>query len=70
MMNIREYLNNILNNEGFEAWDAENENLWNMYCEEDDNIFINYCEERGIDLEACSSAGIPMVAYWVWDNEE
>ena len=31
MMNINEYLNNLFNTQGYEAWEEENENLWNMY---------------------------------------
>lgn len=73
MMNIKEYLNNILNNQGFEAWEAENENLWNMYCEEEEEengIFTSYCEERGVNLEARTASGTLVVVHWMWDNEE
>lgn len=79
MMNINEYLINLFYTHGYEAWEEENENLWDMYntlteeemvtCAES-SMFTNYCDSNGIDLEARRSTGILEVCYWVWNNEE
>ena len=79
MMNINEYLENLFNTQGYEAWEEENENLWNMYntlteeevltCAES-SVFTNYCASKGINLEARRNNGVLEVCYWMWNNEE
>ena len=66
MMTIREYLDYILETEGFEAYAEIEADLESAYCdEEDEDAFETLCEELGIDLsdhEALQS--------WVWDFDE
>lgn len=66
MMTIREYLDYILETEGFEAYAEIEADLESAYCDdEDEEAFADLCAELGIDLsdrEALQS--------WVWDFDE
>lgn len=72
MTNINEYLNNILNTNGFDAYAEEDDKLWELY-ERDDDSFCVYCEENKIDLDAQKIImGFPtdVLDLWVWDHCE
>ena len=72
MTNINEYLDNIFNTNGFDAYAEENDKLWELY-ERDDDSFLVYCEENKIDLNAQKIImGWPtdVLDLWVWDHCE
>lgn len=65
MKTIREYLDYILETEGFEAYAEIEADLESAYYDEDEDAFSVLCAELGIDLsdkEALQS--------WVWDFDE
>lgn len=64
MMTIREYLDEIFDTEGFDAWDEADQALWEAYeDEEDDERFGRTCAELGIDLSDSE-----VVCAWTWDH--
>ena len=70
MKNIIEYFDNILDTEGYDAWDEANAMAWELY-ERDDDSFIAWAEAEGIDLEASRPllrSEVPYLSSWVWDN--
>ena len=70
--NIKEYLDNILNAKGFDAYCEEDDKLWELY-EKEDNSFELYCEENKIDLDAEQIImGYPtsVLDLWCWDHVE
>ena len=68
MMTIREYLDEILKAEGFDAWYDAQEELEGAYVA-DDGSFEEMCEGFGIDLEAMED-GYLVVTLWAWDLED
>ncbi len=78
MMNIREYLTNICMTQGYEAYEEEENKLWEMYntlteeeiatCAES-AVFTNYCASKGINLEARTSTGSLELSHWLWEFE-
>ena len=72
MTNINEYLNNILNTNGFDTYAEEDDKLWELYERDDDSFWV-YCEENKIDLDAQQIImGLPtdVLDLWVWDHCE
>ncbi len=72
MTNINEYLNNILNTNGFDTYAEEDDKLWELYERDDDSFWV-YCEENKIDLNAQKIImGWPtdVLDLWVWDHCE
>ena len=73
MMNLKEYFENILENEGYDAWEKANEELVAIY--EDENADLEtWANAHNIDL-AVGEIGIGGLFYtylqmWVWDNIE
>lgn len=66
MMTIREYLDYILETEGFEAYAEIEADLESAYCdEEDEDAFETLCEELGIDL-----SDLEALQSWAWDFDE
>ena len=69
MTGINTYLNNICNNEGFDAYLTEDENLFDLYNESDD-AFCDYCEAHNIDLEVIDEdVNESEFNLWAWDHE-
>ena len=62
MMTIREYLQMVLNTEGFEAYEEAEEALIEAYEADDETVFEAECEARGID-----TTDVDEVNAWVWD---
>ena len=62
MMTIREYLQMVLNTEGFEAYEEAEEALIEAYEADDETVFEAECEARGID-----TTDVGEVNAWVWD---
>lgn len=70
MKNIIEYFDNILDTEGYDAWEEANARAWELY-ERDDDSFIAWAAAEGIDLEASRPLlrhETPYLSSWVWDN--
>jgi hypothetical protein len=81
MMNLREYFNNILNTQGYDAWcDANNELV--DAVEADEELFMqdeeahyvdDWAQAHNIDLEAGKEVLGMFTTYlqlWMWDNFE
>lgn len=62
MMTIREYLQMVLNTEGYEAYETEENALIEAYEEENEAVFEEECEARGIDTTNAEE-----ITAWVWD---
>lgn len=79
MMNLQQYLENLLNTKGCEAYEEEEEKLWELYntqtneeilwCETS-RVFVEYCNSKGINLEATTNQGTYYLSLWVWEREE
>ena len=66
MMTIREYLDFVLETEGFEAYAEVEADLESAYCDdEDEDAFGILCDELGIDL-----SDLDALQSWVWDFDE
>lgn len=61
MMSIREYLENILNTQGYDAWEQEDEYMYSLLEQDQDkeieegvegHAFEDYCANKGVDLAA------------------
>lgn len=80
MMNIREYLDNILATQGYDAWEQEDEYMWEMYEQDFEDSFeagyeVNnfgaYCESVGVDVHAPhSTLSGAVLDYWCMDHCE
>ena len=64
MMTIREYLAEILEVEGFDAWYDEDQMLWEAYEDDDDSVFEGLCEDLGIAID------YEEIQAWAWDHDE
>lgn len=79
MMNLETYFNNILATEGYEAWQAANDELVAL-VEAEEAAWLNdeevdlttaWAEARGIDLTAGRLLTFGYTTYfqsWLWDN--
>ena len=77
MMNIREYFNNYFENNGFDAWYEEVNDLLNLYEEvmnDDDNdgsALDEWAEARGVDLSIVNDeSNETYFTEWLWDYLE
>lgn len=61
MMSIREYLENILNTQGYDAWEQEDEYMYSLLEQDQDkeieegvegHVFEDYCVSKGVNLTA------------------
>lgn len=72
MMTIREYLDSILDELGYDAYEAEDERLWVLY-EEDFEAFEEECVALGIDTDAKEiifDRAEYVVVMWAWDHDD
>lgn len=72
MMTIREHLDSILDELGYDAYEAEDERLWVLY-EEDFDAFEEECAVLGIDTDAQEiilGYAEYVVNLWAWDHDE
>lgn len=80
MMNIREYLDNILATQGYDAWEQEDEYMWSLLDQDieqeialgfEGHAFDDYCESVGVDLQAPHPT-LPgaVLDYWCMDHCE
>lgn len=80
MMNIKEYLDNILTTQGYDTWEQEDQLMWEMYEQDFEDSFEQekevdnfgaYCVEKGVDLQAPHPT-LPgaVLDYWCMDHCE
>lgn len=62
MMTIREYLQMVLDTEGFEAYTEAEDTLIEAYEADDETVFDAECEARGIDI-----TDVDELNAWVWN---
>lgn len=78
MLNIREYFDNYLDNNGFDAWNEEINDLLNLYetvmndDDDDDGSEIDaWADARGIDLSLINEeSNETYFTEWLWDYLE
>ena len=68
-MAIREYFEQILNTEGFEAYCEAESALWEAMDDEDFDVRA-WAVEHGVDLDAMGRNNITVFQYWCWDQED
>lgn len=69
MLTIKEYFDNILKTEGYEAWAETNNKLIDLYEDEEADLY-EWATAHNVDLDAVDAYGIEYFLYWVWDNFE
>lgn len=80
MMNIRQYLDTIFHTQGYEAWEKEDQYMWDLMEQDIDqeietgvegHAFEDYCASKGVDL-AAPHCGLPgtVLQYWCMDHYE
>ena len=76
MMNINEYLNNLLQEQGYDAWEQEDQYMWDLMEQDIDqeieqgvegHAFEEYCMGKGIDLNAQQGT---VLQAWCYDHYE
>ena len=66
MLNIKEFLDKVFEEEGYEAYEEMEVRLEEAYLdEENEEAFHDLCDELGIDL-----TDIEALQQWVWDFED
>ena len=81
MMNLEQYFNNILMNEGYDAWEEANAELVALVeaeeaawlNDEELDLVSEWAQVRNIDLDAGQILLSGFVSYfqsWYWDNFE
>ena len=62
MMQLQQYLQQILDEQGFDAYMKEEDYMWELYEQEDDfQAFDEYCLSVGVEPQGES------VVHWAWD---
>ncbi len=80
MMSIKEYLDNILYVQGYDAWEQEDEYMWNLMEQDLDQeietgvegyAFEEYCASVGVSLTVAHPT-LPgaVLDYWCMDHCE
>lgn len=72
MMTIREYLDSILDELGYDAYEEEDERLWAL-LEDDFESFEEECAVLGIDTDAQEiilGHAQYVVTSWAWDHDD
>ena len=66
MLNIKEFLNKVFEEKGYEAWEEMESKLEEAYLdEENEEAFHDLCSELKIDLTDTEA-----LQQWVWDFED
>lgn len=77
MTNLHTYLNNVLNTQGYDAWDALNDHLIALATADDDawvadldsDLMGAWADAHGVDLTAVNpDTDCTYYQHWYWDN--
>ena len=80
MMTMREYLDTILNEQGYDAWEQEDQRMWEMYEQDFEDSYEQghevdnfgaYCKAVGVDVHIPHPT-LPgaVLDYWCMDHYE
>lgn len=70
-MSIRDYFKNILNIQGYDAWEEATEKAWSLYQEEEYAPFIRWARAENIDLTLKDEkTGYLFLTLWAWEQDE
>ena len=77
MTDLHTYLTNVLNTQGYDAWEALNDHLVDLATADDDawvadldsDLMGDWANAHGVDLTAVNpNTGCTYYQHWYWDN--